>query len=103
MFQRRLIKARDPFQPHQGKRVKQRKNLVKKPTDASMFSIEYVGYMAGDNGLLAIVEGQNRMARFVAVGDTVFNVKIVSIKSEKLGVLKGKKPVWVPLRKTGGN
>lgn len=99
-FLKRIQMVRDPFLPDKPKRIKVKKRPVKLPAPVVFSQIAYIGYLEGVNGLMAIVEGKNEQTRFCTVGDTLFEVKVISIQPEKIGIQKGKKTDWVSLRKS---
>lgn len=98
-FMKRLNALRDPFLPGRKKNVKRKRVLAKQPEAIKMPSVNYVGYIESENGLLAIIEGKKSETRSCAVGDTAFGLRIIAIKPEKIGVRIGKKTDWVPFKK----
>ncbi|MGH1363641.1 MAG: hypothetical protein ACRBF0_08800 [Calditrichia bacterium] len=98
-FLRRISEVKSPFYPSKKKAVRIKKPRPKPLPPVRMPHVQYIGFMEGDNGLLAIVEGENERTGFCAVGDTIFNIKVIAIHPEKLGIKKGKKTDWITLRK----
>lgn len=99
IFLQRIQLVKNPFQPEEPRRIKVNKRPDNATAPEVFLQITYIGYVKGESGSMAIIEGKNEQTRFCMVGDTVFGVKIVSIRPAEIGVQKGKITNRVPLRR----
>jgi len=100
-FNNRRTRLRDPFMPRAKRSLSggatnrlaaDRKNV---PLD-----INYVGFVDGIDGKLAIVVARDRGSRLCLVGDTAFSVRVIKIEPDRLIVMQKERRRSLTLRQS---